>query len=174
MGEWFFETDPDENLHDALLRWIELREERLNDLEKDRVAIEAEISRIRRSLQSAIPFATSLGIDIPMRVMSTQSEDERSTNRLPPRLPEFADYTIANAVGIILEERPNAGIHADYFVRRIFDSGTPAQNRAAKSSVVPALSAGARDGKWTRVAPNTFSLLKRREEPVAVNDEAPP
>jgi hypothetical protein len=163
----------EEHVRGVVDAWIRRLEKLLADLEKERRSIDTQIEGVKRDLEDVAPFARSLGVELAAHPSSGAFVPGSRSTRLPPRRPEFANVSLQDAAERILAERPGAAIHANDIVTRIFDSSTAAHFRAAKSSVVPALSAGAKDGRWVRTAPNTFALLATEGEAAGVNG-APP
>jgi hypothetical protein len=169
------EDNHDESIRDVVAEWVEKRERTLRSLLAQRQSLDDEIARVRRSLEDVRPFAQTLGIEtheLQPTILTTGMR--RRASRGVPRRPEFAAFSLPDAVERILRENPNKEIHADEFVSLIYDAATPAEQRSAKSSVVPPLSAGVKDGKWRRVRPNTFKLDAPEGEQAVVSDRAPP
>jgi hypothetical protein len=75
----------------------------------------------------------------------------RKPNSLP-LLPEFQDYSIQNALLIVMRRLPDTHIHVDAFVRDLYgDNLTAEQFRTAKNNLTKILSMGRQAGLWYRV-----------------------
>lgn len=69
-----------------------------------------------------------------------------------PLLPEFQEYSIQNAILILMRRRPNLHFHIDAIVRDLYgDKLTPEQLKTAKTNVGKMLSTGVQSGMWYRV-----------------------
>jgi hypothetical protein len=76
------------------------------------------------------------------------------TKRKPtslPLLPEFQDYSVQNAILILMRRRPDLHLHIDAIVRDIYGDLPPEQLKIAKMNVSKALSTGCQLGMWYRV-----------------------
>lgn len=75
----------------------------------------------------------------------------RKPRTLPP-LPEFQEYSIQNAILILMRRRPNLHFHVNAIVRDLYGENlTAEQFKAAKMNVSKALSTGVQLGLWYRV-----------------------
>jgi hypothetical protein len=77
-----------------------------------------------------------------------------STKRKPtslPLLPEFQDYSVQNAILILMRRRPDLHMHVDAITRDIYGDLPPEQLKTAKMNVSKALSTGSQWGMWYRV-----------------------
>ena len=69
-----------------------------------------------------------------------------------PLLEEFQDYSIQNAVLILMRRRPELHFHVDAIVRDLYgDRLTSSQFKTAKTNVSKMLSTGVQMGLWYRV-----------------------
>jgi hypothetical protein len=69
-----------------------------------------------------------------------------------PLLPEFHDYSIQNAILILMRRKPHLHFHVDAIVRDLYgDKLTPDQFKTAKTNVSKMLSTGTQMGMWYRV-----------------------
>ncbi|MFH7026384.1 MAG: hypothetical protein ACHBN1_13495 [Heteroscytonema crispum UTEX LB 1556] len=69
-----------------------------------------------------------------------------------PLLPEFQDYSIQNAILILMRRKPHLHFHVDAIVRDLYgDKLTPDQFKTAKTNVSKMLSTGTQMGMWYRV-----------------------
>lgn len=69
-----------------------------------------------------------------------------------PLLEEFQDYSIQNAILILMRRRPELHFHVDAIVRDLYgDQLTPSQFKTAKTNVSKMLSTGVQMGLWYRV-----------------------
>jgi hypothetical protein len=69
-----------------------------------------------------------------------------------PLLPEFQDYSIQNAILILMRQRPELHFHVDAIVRDLYgDQLTLSQFKTAKTNVSKMLSTGVQMGLWYRV-----------------------
>ncbi|MCP6760543.1 MAG: hypothetical protein NHB32_17780 [Fischerella sp. CENA71] len=69
-----------------------------------------------------------------------------------PLLPEFQEYSIQNAILILMRQRPDLHFHIDAIVRDLYgDQLTPDQFKTAKTNVGKMLSTGVQAGMWYRV-----------------------
>lgn len=69
-----------------------------------------------------------------------------------PLLPEFQDYSIQNAILILMRRRPELHFHVDAIVRDLYgDQLTSSQLKTAKTNVSKMLSTGVQMGLWYRV-----------------------
>jgi hypothetical protein len=69
-----------------------------------------------------------------------------------PLLPEFQDYSIQNAILILMRRRPELHFHVDAIVRDLYgEQLTPLQFKTAKTNVSKMLSTGVQMGLWYRV-----------------------
>ncbi len=67
-------------------------------------------------------------------------------------LPEFQEYSIQNAILILMRRRPDLHFHIDAIVRDLYgDQLTPDQLKTAKTNVGKMLSTGVQTGMWYRV-----------------------
>jgi hypothetical protein len=135
--------------------------DRLRDAYQRRRQVAVDIDRFTRRLSKLNDVLRELNretVELPL-------DDEPSTligtpgNRsetMPARRPEFAQLRLADAVDIILADRDR--LHADNLVRLIFDIGDRRQLTTAKRSLVSTLAQGAKQGRYIRVAPNTYSI----------------
>ncbi|MBD2303785.1 hypothetical protein [Nostoc sp. FACHB-190] len=76
------------------------------------------------------------------------------TKRKPtalPLLPEFQDYSVQNAILILMRRRPDLHLHIDAIVRDIYGDLPPEQLKIAKMNVSKALSTGCQLRMWYRV-----------------------
>lgn len=76
------------------------------------------------------------------------------TKRKPtalPLLPEFQDYSVQNAILILMRRRPDLHMHIDAIVRDIYGDLPPEQMKTAKMNVSKALSTGSVQRMWYRV-----------------------
>jgi hypothetical protein len=69
-----------------------------------------------------------------------------------PLLPEFHNYSIQNAILILMRRKPHLHFHVDAIVRDLYgDKLTPDQFKTAKTNVSKMLSTGTQMGMWYRV-----------------------
>jgi hypothetical protein len=69
-----------------------------------------------------------------------------------PLLPEFQEYSIQNAILILMRHKPDLHFHIDAIVRDLYgDQLTPDQFKTAKTNVGKMLSTGVQSGMWYRV-----------------------
>lgn len=69
-----------------------------------------------------------------------------------PLLPEFQEYSIQNAILILMRHRPDLHFHIDAIVRDLYgDKLTPEEVKTAKTNVGKMLSTGVQSGMWYRV-----------------------
>jgi hypothetical protein len=69
-----------------------------------------------------------------------------------PLLEEFQDYSIQNAILILMRRRPELHFHVDAIVRDLYgDRLTSSQFKTAKTNVSKMLSTGVQMGLWYRV-----------------------
>lgn len=69
-----------------------------------------------------------------------------------PLLEEFQDYSIQNAILILMRRRPELHFHVDAIVRDLYgDQLTSSQFKTAKTNVSKMLSTGVQMGLWYRV-----------------------
>ncbi len=69
-----------------------------------------------------------------------------------PLLPEFQEYSIQNAILILMRQRPDLHFHIDAIVRDLYgDQLTSEQLKTAKTNVGKMLSTGVQAGLWHRV-----------------------
>lgn len=69
-----------------------------------------------------------------------------------PLLKEFQDYSIQNAILILMRQRPDLHFHVDAIVRDLYgDQLTSSQFKTAKTNVSKMLSTGVQMGLWYRV-----------------------
>ncbi len=69
-----------------------------------------------------------------------------------PLLPEFQEYSIQNAILILMRHRPDLHFHIDAIVRDLYgDQLTPDHYKTAKTNVGKMLSTGVQAGMWYRV-----------------------
>lgn len=166
--------DPEDNIQNVVSGWIEKRQKNLDALLKQRTALDEEIERVRQSLADVMPFAETLGIPFPSEELTEKVPRARRVTRVPARRSEYAGMKLLDAAKKILATSPTDRLHADDIVEKLFVVTSPVQFTGGKSSLVPTLSAAVSAGELRRVAPNTFQLVETKEEPVAVNDKAPP
>lgn len=70
-----------------------------------------------------------------------------------PLLPEFQDYSIQNAILILMRQRPELHFHVDAIVRDLYGNElTASEAKTAKTNVSKMLSTGVQMGLWYRVA----------------------
>lgn len=70
-----------------------------------------------------------------------------------PLLPEFQDYSIQNAILILMRQRPELHFHVDAIVRDLYGNElTASELKTAKTNVSKMLSTGVQMGLWYRVA----------------------
>ncbi|MBE9209778.1 hypothetical protein IQ244_25440 [Nostoc sp. LEGE 06077] len=77
-----------------------------------------------------------------------------ATKRKPtslPLLPEFLEYSVQNAILILMRRRPDLHLHSDAIVRDIYGDLPPEPLKVAKMNVSKALSTGCQLGMWYRV-----------------------
>ncbi len=80
------------------------------------------------------------------------------TKRKPtslPLLPEWKDYSVQNAILILMRRRPDLHMHIDAIVRDIYGDLSPEQFKIARMNVTKALSTGSQLGMWYRVLRGT-------------------
>ncbi len=164
----------DDNIQAVVSAWIQQREKTLDALVKQRRGLDEEIERVRQSLIDVVPFAETLGIPVTSQDIEDVAPRNTRSSRVPPRTPQYANLSLLEASKRLLRQRQDRKLHADQIVRSLFFATSPAEMKAAKSSLVPTLSAAVNTGELRRVAPNTFQLVDTEGEHVAVNDEAPP
>jgi hypothetical protein len=67
-------------------------------------------------------------------------------------LPEYRDYSILNAVLILMRCHPDTHMHVDAIIRDLYGDGLDAQEfKIVKATVSKMLSTGAQQGVWYRV-----------------------
>ncbi|ARV59767.1 hypothetical protein BZZ01_15030 [Nostocales cyanobacterium HT-58-2] len=126
------EDEEDENLESVLLS----EQQSHNDNEQTASAVEFDIS------------------DIP----------KLTTKRKPgsiPLLPEFQEYSIQNAILILMRRRPDLHFHIDALVRDLYGGQlTLLQLKTVRSNIVKVLNTGLQLGLWYRVlyAKNVYTL----------------
>lgn len=70
-----------------------------------------------------------------------------------PLLPQFQDYSIQNAILILMRQRPELHFHVDAIVRDLYGNElTTSELKTAKTNVSKMLSTGVQMGLWYRVA----------------------
>ena len=95
--------------------------------------------------ESTVASAQSPDIsDIPKLIIPRKSGNV-------PLLSEFQEYSVQNAVLILMRRRPDLHMHIDAVVRDLYGDLSPIQFKKAKSNVTSALSAGLNMGLWYRV-----------------------
>ncbi|MBG1268636.1 hypothetical protein [Nostoc sp. WHI] len=80
------------------------------------------------------------------------------TKRKPTSLPlllEFQDYSVQNAILILMRRRPDLHMHIDAIVRDIYGDLPQEQFKTARMNVTKALSTGSQLGMWYRVLRGT-------------------
>ncbi len=68
-----------------------------------------------------------------------------------PLLPEYQDYSVQNAILILMRRRPDLHMHIDAVVRDLYGDLSPQELKKARTNVSSALSAGSIQGWWYRV-----------------------
>jgi hypothetical protein len=68
-----------------------------------------------------------------------------------PLLEEFQEYSVQNAILILMRRRPDLHMHIDAIIRDLYGNLPPDEAKKARSSVTSALSAGSIQGLWYRV-----------------------
>lgn len=67
-------------------------------------------------------------------------------------LPEYRDYSILNAVLILMRRHPDTHMHVDAIIRDLYGDGLDAKEfKMAKATVSKMLSTGTQQGVWYRV-----------------------
>jgi hypothetical protein len=78
-----------------------------------------------------------------------------SVSRKPgalPMLPEYRDYSILNAVLILMRHHPDTHMHVDAIIRDLYGDGLDAGDfKVVKATVSKMLSTGTQQGLWHRV-----------------------
>jgi hypothetical protein len=78
-----------------------------------------------------------------------------------PLLEEFREYSIQNAILILMRRRPDLHFHVDALVRDLYgDTLTPVQVKTAKANVAKMLTTGLQIGMWHQVlyGKNVYTL----------------
>ncbi len=77
-----------------------------------------------------------------------------------PMLGEYQEYTIQNAVLILMRRHPNAHMHLDTIVHSLYGDLSPQEFKTAKVNVAKAVSEGLKKGLWYRVlrTPGVYTL----------------
>jgi hypothetical protein len=78
-----------------------------------------------------------------------------------PLLAEFREYSIQNAILILMRRRPDLHFHVDALVRDLYgDTLTPEQVKTAKANVAKMLTTGLQIGLWHQVlyGKNVYTL----------------
>jgi|UPI000369D97A hypothetical protein len=77
-----------------------------------------------------------------------------------PMLGEYQEYTIQNAVLILMRRHPNAHMHLDAIVHSLYGNLPPQEFKTAKVNVAKAVSEGLKKGLWYRVlrTPGVYTL----------------
>ncbi|MBD2208001.1 hypothetical protein H6G33_37230 [Calothrix sp. FACHB-1219] len=114
----------------------------------------------------AITEISSPTTNLPSPISKNESEDSSAhevdisdipkitTKRNPstvPMLDEFLEYSVQNAILILMRRRPDLHMHIDAIIRDLYGDLPPEKLKKAKSSVTSALSAGSIQGLWYRV-----------------------
>ncbi len=66
-------------------------------------------------------------------------------------LSEYQDYSVQNAILILMRRRPDLHMHIDAVVRDLYGDLSPLELKKARTNVSSALSAGSIQGWWYRV-----------------------
>jgi hypothetical protein len=94
------------------------------------------------------------------------------TKRKPgtvPLLGEFQEYSVQNAILILMRRRPDLHMHIDAIIRDLYGNLPPEQLKKARSSVTSALSAGSLQGWWYRVLRTNGVYTLHYEKGVTAN-----
>lgn len=108
---------------------------------------------------------------------STSQVDISDIHKLPtgrkpgtvPLLGEFQEYSVHNAILILMRRRPDLHMHIDAIIRDLYGNLPPDQLKKARSSVTSALSAGSRQGWWYRVLRTNGVYTLHYEKGVTAN-----
>lgn len=95
-----------------------------------------------------------------------------TTRRKPgtvPLLGEFQEYSVQNAILILMRRRPDLHMHIDAIIRDLYGNLPPDQLKKARSSVTSGLSAGSRQGWWHRVLRTNGVYTLHYEKGVTAN-----
>ncbi|AFZ00052.1 hypothetical protein [Calothrix sp. PCC 6303] len=84
-----------------------------------------------------------------------------------PMLPEFYDYSISNAILILMRYNPDMHFQIDSMVEELYgDNLSEEESRTAKMNIGKMLSIGVQQGKWYRVLHSTGIYTLRYEKGV--------
>jgi hypothetical protein len=111
------------------------------------------------------------------RDSSTNEIDISDIHKLPtrrkpgtvPLLGEFQEYSVQNAILILMRRRPDLHMHIDAIIRDLYGNLPPDQLKKARSSVTSALSAGSLQGWWYRVLRTNGVYTLHYEKGVTAN-----
>ncbi len=126
--------------------------------------LEQESETEQQFQHQTIPTSTTpQSNSVPNLEQTTPTQEEPDISDIPklsvprkpgtlPLLPEFQEYSIQNAILILMRRKPDMHFHIDAIVRDLYGNKlTPEQFRTAKTNVGKMLSIGVQAGMWYRV-----------------------
>ncbi|MDM9383684.1 hypothetical protein QUB80_23650 [Chlorogloeopsis sp. ULAP01] len=142
-----------------------LLEDRTHSVEQEELeTLDQELeteSEFEHNTNPSLSTPQSTSISNTELTTSTQEEPDisdipkLSVPRKPGTLPllrEFQEYSIQNAILILMRRRPDLHFHIDAIVRDLYGNKlTPEQFKTAKTNVGKMLSTGVQAGLWYRV-----------------------
>lgn len=141
-------NQPVRHLPDPSVAVLEDNPEEVDELDEGTLELELEEESPLTSISNESPVASSLEPDISDIPKLTTP---RKPGTLPP-LPEFQEYSIQNAILILMRRRPDLHFHIDAIVRDLYGENlTLEQFKTAKMNAGKALSTGVQLGLWYRI-----------------------
>jgi hypothetical protein len=165
----------DDELGRILAARLRGREARLADLEDQQRELVERIGKEREHVAHLRSLLHDLGMDVPdSAVSATAARDRIPTDRIrsrefvagnqkpgmPPRRPEFASVSLAEAASRLLSSGET--MHTNDIARAIYVIDTDEQLRSVNASVRSALAVGVNKQQWERgEQPSTFRIRRR-------------
>lgn len=122
--------------------------------ENTRTNIDAITEENLPDTDSVAPLSENELPDSPVSQVDISDIPKLATPRKPgtvPLLDEFQEYSVQNAILILMRRRPDLHMHIDAIIRDLYGNLPPDQAKKARSAVTSALSAGSIQGLWYRV-----------------------
>jgi hypothetical protein len=121
---------------------------------------------------SVAPLSENESPDNSASVVDISDIPKLVTPRKPgtvPLLDEFQEYSVQNAILILMRRRPDLHMHIDAIIRDLYGNLPPDQAKKARSAVTSALSAGSLQGWWYRVLRTNGVYTLHYEKGVTAN-----
>ncbi len=137
---------------------IHLYKSKLQDLQKKQGKVEEEIKTVKKYLELA---ETLYRVEVEKArgyssTSSTQAiEIQAYSNEFLLEKTKYSAFSIPQAAYLLLEEK-RAALHVKEIYKSLIDGGVRIRSKTPETSIAVSLS---RDGRFKKVAPNTFKCI---------------